>query len=274
MCPAAIGSQTVGSINRPAAYNGIAALMPTQERIGRGGCFPDAWSLDHVGPLARSVGDIALLCGAMSAMPIEAPPRLSRIRIGAMGGFFLENATEESREQYTALIARLVDAGIEVLEPVLPEVFPMGPSVVRTILRAEAAAAHAPVYAEHREAYGPKIRALVETGMLLDAAGYLRARRIARIYRREMEKLFSGVDVLMSPGARGPAPEGMATGDSAMQLPWALADFPTLSLPHAVAADGLPLGIQITAPPLCEGLLFSVGATVEAAIGFAARPQI
>jgi Asp-tRNA(Asn)/Glu-tRNA(Gln) amidotransferase A subunit family amidase len=274
MCPATIGSQTVGSISRPAAYTGIAALMPTQRRISRAGSFPDAWSLDHVGPLARSVADIVALTAAMSDSPIGAAPLPQPLRIGALGGFFLDNATEESRKHYGELIAKLTQAGFEVSEPRLPEIFSMGPAVLRAILRAEIAAAHEPLFLKNRESYGPKIRAMIETGLLLDASDYLRARRIRRIYQREMEQLFERVDVLMTPGARGTAPEGMATGDSVMQLPWALADFPTLSLPSAVASDGLPLGVQIIAAPMREAMLFAAGQAIESVIAFRLKPEI
>jgi aspartyl-tRNA(Asn)/glutamyl-tRNA(Gln) amidotransferase subunit A len=274
MCAAAIGSQTVGSISRPAAYNGIVALMPTQRRISRAGSFPDAWSLDHVGPLARSVADVAIMTAAMSDTPIGVPALPGPLRIGVLRGFFLDNATEESRERYEAIVQRLIGADFEVSEPKLPNVFPIGPSVMRAMLRAEMAAVHEPVYAQHAEAYGPKIRAMVETGLLLDASSYLRARRIRRIYQREMETLFDHFDVLMSPGARGTAPAGMATGDSVMNLPWALADFPTLSLPTAVASDGLPLGIQITAAPMREAMLFAAGQAIEPVIAFRHKPEI
>jgi Asp-tRNA(Asn)/Glu-tRNA(Gln) amidotransferase A subunit family amidase len=111
-------------------------------------------------------------------------------------------------------------------------------------------------------------------GELIEASSYLRARRIRRHYQRDMMRLFEHVDVVLTPGAPGPAPEGLgATGDPVMQAPWTLADFPTMTLPHALASNGLPLGIQLTAAPLHEGLLLEVARAIEATVEFKAQPE-
>jgi Asp-tRNA(Asn)/Glu-tRNA(Gln) amidotransferase A subunit family amidase len=107
--------------------------------------------------------------------------------------------------------------------------------------------------------------------MLVDAADYLHAKRLRRKYQREMMGLFEKFDVLMTPAARGPAPEGIgSTGDPVMNGPWTLSDFPTMTLPYALAANGLPLGIQLTGPPLQENLLLEIGTQMETVIGWRA----
>ena len=122
--------------------------------------------------------------------------------------------------------------------------------------------------------YGPKLRALIETGMLVEAGDYVRARRMRRRYQREMAKLFEKFDALMTPPAPGAAPAGIAgTGDPVMNGPWTLTDFPTMTLPHALSAEGLPIGVQLTGPPLQEGLLLQVAKAVEAIVGFSSRPH-
>jgi aspartyl-tRNA(Asn)/glutamyl-tRNA(Gln) amidotransferase subunit A len=275
MCAAAIGSQTVGSVGRPAAFNGIVSLVPQQRRIGLEGVFPLAWSLDHVGVFARSVADVELMYGAAADVREESVPitRRGPLRVGLIRDFFYENATPEARSLTDALANKLAGSGFEIEEARLPAIFDLAQSTLRTILRSETASIHEQLFREHPEAYGPKIRALVETGMLIDASDYLRARRMRRRYQREMAALFEGFDVLMTPAARGTAPEGIGTtGDPVMNGPWTLADFPTMTLPHALGANGLPLGVQLSAPPGQEALLFEVARSMETLIGFTARP--
>jgi aspartyl-tRNA(Asn)/glutamyl-tRNA(Gln) amidotransferase subunit A len=273
MCPAAIGTQTVGSVGRPAAFCGVASLVPAQQRISLKDVFPLAWSLDHAGIFARSVADIEIMLEAMTELPIE--PRTARppFRLGLVRGFFYQHATAEALSMNDRLAVELASAGFEIEEARLPDIFDYHPSILRTILRTETASIHERLFAEHSDAYGPKLRALIETGMLVEASDYLRARRLRRRYQREMAKLFEKFDVLMTPPARGAAPPGIdSTGDPVMNGPWTLADFPTMTLPHALTADGLPIGVQLTGPPSQEGLLLEVGKAVEKIVGFAARP--
>ena len=270
MCPAALGTQTVGSVGRPAAFCGIASLVPARQRIGMKNVFPLAWSLDHAGVFARSVLDLRLMLDVLAESPI-GPGRKPRIpvRIGFIRGFFYGNATPQTRAATEVLAERLSAAGFEVEDAQLPEIFDIQQSILRTILRSEAFSIHERLFAEHCSTYGPKLRALIETGMLVEAGDYLHAKRLRRKYQREMGKLFDKFDVLMTPAARGPAPEGIgATGDPVMNGPWTLSDFPTMTLPFTLAANGLPLGVQLTGPPLQENLLLEIGTQVESVIGW------
>jgi aspartyl-tRNA(Asn)/glutamyl-tRNA(Gln) amidotransferase subunit A len=277
MCPVSIGSQTVGSVNRPGAYNGVVSLMVTQSRVSMEGAFPLAWSLDHVGAFSRSVGDMELFLGAVSDLPMpqSAPQGGERkFRIGLLKGFFADKAEAESRHEFDGVARKLSSAGFHVEEAQAPAIFDLHQAILRTILRAEAGAVHRDLIRSKPEAYGPHLRNLVQLGELIDATTYLRAKRIRRHYQRDMAKLFASFDVLMTPGAPGPAPEGMATGDPVMQAAWALADFPTLTLPHALSKSGLPLGIQLSAAPLREDILLGVGKAIESVVGFTARPNL
>ncbi len=110
--------------------------------------------------------------------------------------------------------------------------------------------------------------------MLIDANDYVRARRIRRKYQSEMAKLFERFDALMTPAAPGTAPDLSTTGDPVMNGPWTLADFPAMTLPHALGVNGLPLGVQLSGPPLQEGSLLELGKAVEAVIGFQAQPSL
>jgi aspartyl-tRNA(Asn)/glutamyl-tRNA(Gln) amidotransferase subunit A len=277
MCPASIGSQTVGSVGRPGAFNGIVSIMATQSRVSLAGAFPLAWSLDHVGAFSRSVADLGALLEAMSDSPMPsnwARPGGHKYRIGVVRGFFHEKAEAESRSGIDALAGKLSDAGFHVEDAALPSIFDLHQALIRTILRSEAASTHQDLIQNKPEAYGPKLRDLVQMGLLIDATSYLRARRIRRHYQREMAALFAHFDILLTPGAPGPAPAGMATGDPVMQAPWSLADFPTMTLPCGLSANGMPLGIQLSAAPLHEGLLIEAAKAIESVIGFTAKPNL
>ena len=277
MCPVSIGSQTVGSVGRPAAYNGVVSLMPTQSRVDMNGAFPLAWSLDHVGLFSRSVSDIEILLASLSESPLPSRSGTSphKFRIGLASSFFLGKADVESQAKLEELAARLAGAGFPVTIAELPSIFDLHPAILRTIVRSEAASTHQQLLRAKPEAYGPKLRDLVQLGELIDASTYLRARRIRREYQRQMGRLFEHVDLVLTPAAPGPAPAGIgATGDPVMQAPWTLADFPTMTLPFAVASNGLPLGIQLTAAPLHEGLLLEAAKAIEGGLGFRSTPNL
>ena len=275
MCPAAVGSQTVASIGRPAAFCGIVGLMPTATRTAGDGIFPVAWSLDHAGMFARWVDDVALMLDAMAETPIERPDLGAGFSVGVVREFFEEQTSPEAWRLHTELVDRVSHAGIRTIELSLPGIFDRQAALLRTILRAEVAAIHQQLHGEHAERYGPKIRGLIETGKLISSTDYLGARRVRKRYQREMAALFGECDVLISPGARGAAPRGLDyTGDPIVSAPWTLADFPTLSLPLKLDSSGMPVGIQLTAPPRSEGLLLEIGRWFEDFIGFNHQPRI
>jgi Asp-tRNA(Asn)/Glu-tRNA(Gln) amidotransferase A subunit family amidase len=275
MCPAAIGTQTVGSVGRPAAFCGVASFVAPQQRISLRNVFPLAWSLDHAGVFARSVADIELMLHAMAENALSPPSLRKVFRIGLVRDFFYENATEEARSLNSALSSKLAAAGFQIDEARLPAIFDVQQAILRTILRSETSSIHERLFAHHPEAYGPRLRALIETGMLIEASDYVRARRLRRRYQREMVKLFNKFDVLMTPATRGPAPAGIgSTGDPVMNGPWTLTDFPIMTLPHALSAEGLPIGVQLIGPPMQEALLLDIGKEVERIVDFRARPHV
>jgi aspartyl-tRNA(Asn)/glutamyl-tRNA(Gln) amidotransferase subunit A len=271
MCPAAIGSQTVGSVGRPAAFCGIASLVPPQRRISLKNVFPLAWSLDHAGIFARSVVDLELMREVMGESPIPKAARPDKFRIGVIREFFYAHATDEARLLNDGLARQFASSGFHVEEVKLPSIFAGQQEILRTILQSETATIHKSRFAKSPEAYGPKIRSLIESGLDVRAVDYVQARRMRRQYQREMAKLFANFDVLMTPPATGTAPEGIGTtGDPVMNGPWTLTDFPTMTLPHALGANGLPIGVQLTS--LDEGLLLEIGKALEAIIDFDAKP--
>jgi aspartyl-tRNA(Asn)/glutamyl-tRNA(Gln) amidotransferase subunit A len=274
MCPGAVGSQTLGSVGRPAAFNGISSIVPTQKRISLEHAFPLAWSLDHVGLFGRSVADLELMLNAMAESSVQDSAVRHPIRLGIVREFFYDKAGSEARSVNDALAAKLQDEGFRIEEVRLPEIFSAAQAALRVIVRSEAASNHAELFKTHRDTYGNKIRAVIETGMLLDAPSYVRARRIRKNYQREMARILEQFDAVMTPAAVGTAPDMSSTGDPVMNSPWTLADVPIVTLPCAIGANGLPLGVQLSAAPLQEGLLLAVAKAVESVINFQERPNL
>ena len=274
MCAGAIGSQTVGSVGRPAAYNGLVSLMPTQSRVSLRNAFPLSWPLDHAGIFGRSVADVELQLSAIAETPVDAGSPKRPIRIGVIRDFFYDNATPEARTLQDAFLRTLAGApGFQIDEAKLPAAFDLCQPILRTILRADVAAVHESLFPAHPTAYGPILRQLIETGMLVSAEDYLHARRLRRYYQREMARLFETFDLLLTPAAPGPAPAGIeATGSAVMNGPWSLADFPTMTLPFGLAAYGLPLGIQLSGPALADSALLQAASAIESVTAFKEKP--
>ena len=287
MVPAALGTQTVGSILRPAAYCGVVGFKPTYGRVSRHGIVPLSWTLDHPGPLARTVEDAALLLEvlagpdgkdpACSGQPTERWTQACRLsvsglRVGVPDRFFTERATPEVREAYGRALVALENSGAHVREVRLPSEFEAGLVAQRTILAAEAATFHRRWFEERPDDYGPKLRALLEEGTRIPATEYIRARQVRRACRRSMAALFEEVDVLATPTTPAPAPQGLqSTGDPAFNGPFSFVGFPSISVPVELSAEGLPLGIQLAARPFAESTLLRVAAALEAAVAWGRR---
>jgi aspartyl-tRNA(Asn)/glutamyl-tRNA(Gln) amidotransferase subunit A len=248
--------------------------MPTQSRVSRTGVFPVAWSLDHIGPMGRSVADVETLLSGMLEAPLTPLKRPGSIRVGVIRDFFYTRATEDARSATDGALRALESAKLEISEVHLPSIFEAGYPALMTIMRAEIASVHERLYLANPDRYGRRLRGLVETGMLLDSGAYLQALRIRRQYQKAMLECFKDVSVVITPGALGTAPEGLPTGDPVLSGVWSAADFPTLTIPVGVAGNGLPLGMQVTAPPLHETMLLDLGKVLEETIGFRAKPVL
>ena len=289
MVAGALGSQTAGSVLRPAAYCGVVGLKPTFGRISRYGVFPVSWRLDHVGVLTRTVEDAALLLQILaghdpqdissSTMPV--PDYLTGLeanlapRLGVMRDFFSAQATPEVRQHMEAIIARLRQAGAEISDIPQPESFLVGLAAHRTIMRVEAAAVHEDLYQQHRDKYRPQIRGFIESGLLIPSVHYIRAQRLRRRLQRELEPYLAHVDALLTPTASAPAPHGLhATGDPMFQTPWTFVGIPSLTLPSGLSAKGLPMGLQLAAAPFAEARLLAVARWCERVLAFTARPAL
>jgi aspartyl-tRNA(Asn)/glutamyl-tRNA(Gln) amidotransferase subunit A len=269
--PVAIGTQTVGSILRPSAFCGVVGLKGAHGEVPLDGVLPLAPSLDHGGPIARSVADAALVESVLLGRPL-AIPDLER-PILATSHLMFDQASPELRAYLDATLVRFVDAGGEVVEVELPSSFMPLLDAGRVILEAEAAAVHEAWFGDHAGEYGPQIAGLVRAGLARSAADVARARAVRAAFRAAIDPLLEGVDALLSPVAPGPAPlRSEGTGDFMLCAPWSFAGVPSIALPTGVDEAGLPLAIQLVgAEPALERLL-GAAAWCERVLAFDARP--
>jgi Asp-tRNA(Asn)/Glu-tRNA(Gln) amidotransferase A subunit family amidase len=269
MVPLALGSQTVGSVLRPAAYCGVVGVKPTHGLVPADGVIPLAWSLDHVGVFARSVMDAALVLGVLAARPIEiAPVRAPKL---ALAPELVERADADVAAQVRAAAAVFVRAGATVSEVKLPVSFATIHEAGQRVLEAEAGAYHEPTVAKYRAQYGASIAELAEIGLKQPASVYVRANRARLAFRDEVMPLLAEYDALLSPTAPATAPAGLKwTGDASLCAPWSSAGTPSVSLPTGIDRAGLPHAIQLAAAAGAEARLLSVAAWCEAQLAFSA----
>jgi aspartyl-tRNA(Asn)/glutamyl-tRNA(Gln) amidotransferase subunit A len=286
MCLGTLGSQTGGSITRPAAYCGVAGCKPTYGRVSVHGIVPLAASMDHPGPMARSVHDLAILLrtiagpdaydplcsnrsvpdyAALLERPLQ-PPCLGLVR-----GLFQDMLEPEGQEFMDEIESVLRRAGATLKEVALPAAFAEVLPRHRTVMAVEAAAYHEPRLRCHPEDYGPNITRLLEEGLACPAPEYARTKEHQRQLTREMLGCFKDVEVLLTPATRGPAPAAATTGDPAFNSPWSYTGLPTVSLPAGWTAEGLPLSIQLVGPPWKEAAVLAAAAWCEQILGVEAR---
>lgn len=264
MCAGAMGSQTGGSITRPAAFCGVTGLKPTFQGLPTRGIVPLAPSLDHPGPLARTVADLAMLWNALAGQSSE--PRAGREpwRIGRLRGFFDDRADPEAARAVDRAQESWAGLGIETIDAPEPADFEAILGRHRTILAFEAADWHGPIVGVHPEDYPPRIRALVEHGRAIPETAYLQARRQLEADRHSCPGWFAGFDAFLTPAALGPAPDRSTTGDPVVHSPWSYLGLPTVTFPVALSESGLPLGVQLIGPPDTENDLLGLAAACAA----------
>ncbi|MGH3247583.1 MAG: amidase [Trebonia sp.] len=287
MAAAALGTQTGGSTLRPASYNGVVGVKPSYGLISNRGVIPVAWSLDHVGIIARSVTDAALvLAGAAGHDPLDpsSSPRANSYLppesagdsapvIGLIRPFFLERCEPEVL-QHTLEVAGLLEAaGAQVREITLPASFGALVTGASLILRTEMYAYHRAQFARSRDLYGPLNTAILDLGGRTAAADYVLATRQRPGLVAELERSLAGVDIALTPGTPAPAPRKTSTtGDASFQAPWTGAGLPAVALPSGVNQWGIPLGIQLIGHRWDDAALLRHALWCERVIGFAAHP--
>ena len=245
--PLALGTQTIGSVLRPAAFCGIVGFKPSYGRIPIDGVLPLAKSVDHVGAFTRSVEDMRLAASVLGE-GWEAggtKPDLSPV-LGVPEGPYLSQVSEAGREQFEAQVDALARASYEVRRVELFEDIETLNERHKRLVAAEAALAHAEWFDEYEDQYAETTADLIRRGREISVDELANARLSRRLLRTTLTETMAaeGVDVWLSPSAPGPAPEGIdSTGDPVMNLPWTHAGVPAVSLPGG-SVDSLPVGLQ------------------------------
>ena len=274
MCPTALGSQTGGSVVRPASFCGVVGLKPTYDLISRRGVFPLSWSLDHVGFFTRTVDDATIMLNVLSG--VEHRPKLDPDppRLGLLSGYYEETADESVWEGLMDAAGRLEGAGAEIVDVQLPRSFEYVHSAHSIIFAAEAASVHEEGFNREPGSYKPKMRNHVAAGLLIPTPAYLRAKRIRGVFAIEARDLLGDVDCLLTPSSVTPALRGLeSTGDPAFNAPWSFCGFPAITVPCGLTGNGLPLGLQLTGLPYGEEGLLSAAGWCERILDFPKEPR-
>lgn len=286
LCTASLGSDTGGSIRIPASFCGVVGLKPTFGLVSRWGVFPLGWSLDHVGPLARTVWDAAAVLQAIAGpdsrdehcVAAPAPDYLRDIGAGVRGlaigmpeNYFFDRLSLDVERAVRAAIKKLEELGARVEQVRLPGI-EAATDLSRVILLAEAAALHQKHLRSRRQDIGADVRALLEQGECILATDYLNAQRARRRFVAELEAVFQKVAVLVTPTTPVTAAtigettvrvngdtEDVRLASTRLVRAWNLAGVPVLSVPCGFDHRGLPVSLQIVGKPFDEATVLRVG---------------
>lgn len=293
----AMGSDTGGSIRIPAAFCGCVGLKPTTGRVSRYGVMPLDFTLDHMGPLTRSVRDAGLCLNVLAGYDPRDPsssrepvrdyvpgPEVSirGLRLGVSSSFYFERLDLEAEAAARRMIELAASLGAEIVPVQVPDVAAIN-AISRVILLAEASAVMSP-YLGDRSKFGADVLALLDQGRMIPATDYINAQRLRRLAWVEFAKVWREADCLLTPTTPIPAPRigetEVVLGGSAEDVRLAatryvrainLLGWPALSIPCGFSSSGLPLGLQIIGKPFEEDLVLRVGAALEDATDFHRR---
>jgi aspartyl-tRNA(Asn)/glutamyl-tRNA(Gln) amidotransferase subunit A len=287
LCFGALGSDTGGSIRQPAAYCGIAGLKPTYGLVSTRGVVPLSWSLDHIGPMCRTVADAALLLQPLAGHDpldtnslVSAPPdytkalrhKVSTLRLGVPRAVFYEKLDFEIEQAMNDAMKVLARITVSTRDVVLPAYKPL------PVVAAEAYAFHASYFTRNPDLYQPLTRRRLELGSKVTTTAYIEARRELDRLRRGAASVFSNVDLLITPTtpvnpvtiqealtAPPVPPLGAVSSSLRNTSPFDVYGLPSISIPCGFTKSGLPIGLQISGPRLGEPAVLALAHAYEQA---------
>lgn len=279
-----IGTQTSGSVIRPAAYNGLTALKPTFGQISKSGIIPASWSIDCVGIFTKYVSDLKYIyneiAGFDSKDPYTCPYKnkslhltngdvSKKFTIGIIKDVYFIG-TDEVMGAFRQTVELLKNQGHLLAEIAMPDSFEQANIAHGIVVDSETASYHASYFSEKKELFSPELRFDIEQGLSYSAVDYLKAQEIRWQYKCEFKEIFNSVDLLITPATTETAPEGLEnTGSPKFNKPFSNAGLPVLTIPIAYSNKiGLPIGIQLIANYDCEQLLIDLGEKLQKVLSF------
>jgi len=301
LAPGALGSDTGGSIRIPASLCGITGLKPTYGRVSRAGVLPLAWSMDHVGPMTRTVADSALMLGAMagydpadaSTSVLPVPDYLAALsgdvkglRVGLLRGFFLDGAAPQVRAAVEAAATTLSRAGA-VVDEVSLERMSLVSAASMAIVGSEALAYHGEFLRTRASEYDPDVARRLRLSAFIGGAHYVRAQQVRALVRDEVDAVLARRDVLLAPSTPIVAPavgERQAMlGDGPSEVrsalirftrPFNLSGHPACALPCGFTDGGLPIGMQLVGRPFDEATVLRAADAFQRLTDFHVRRPV
>jgi aspartyl-tRNA(Asn)/glutamyl-tRNA(Gln) amidotransferase subunit A len=298
-CFMAMGTDTGGSIRIPAAVCNTVGLKPTYGRVSRAGVASLSWSLDHAGPLTRTVGDAAVTLGALAGYDardpgsadvpvgdylVELEQGVRGLRIGVPRNYFFEHIEPEVERNVRDAIARLKAEGAELVEVDIPM-----PDLISAVefglCMPEASAYHQTMIRERPELYEEDVRTFLQAGMMVPAVDYISALRLRSVMQAAWRKMFDGLDALIAPAVAAVAtrrdqlsvtwPDGTEESASSvfirLSAPANIMGLPSVAVPCGFGAGGLPTSLQVMGRPFGEARILRIARAYERTADWAAR---
>jgi Asp-tRNA(Asn)/Glu-tRNA(Gln) amidotransferase A subunit family amidase len=248
--PFALGTQTAGSVIRPASFCGVIGYKPSYGVLPLDGVLPCAISLDTLGIFTREIDDLSLVANVLAGAPFadSSSNTVAAPRIGLFRTPWWDKADAEKRDALEATGQALARAGASVGEVTSPGFEELRAAHMKIMCR-EIAASRRHEYESHRDLLSAKLKEIVETGRALGISEMQNAIRVARRFADQIRQVFSDYDVILAPSAPGSAPEGLSsTGDPMFNAVWTLLGVPCITYPVARTSRGLPIGVQVIGP--------------------------
>ncbi len=255
LCPLALGTQTIGSVTRPAAYCGIVGYKPSFDRIDKFNVIPVSVSLDHVGLFTRTVDDLDLAARLICVKWQAFSENPNKPVLGIPEGIYLDYVEAEGRDHFQKVIERLGTHGYTIKNIPCMADFKDIHERHLLLMSGEMANVHKQWYEDYEDLYRPETKAMIEQGKKYSAERIMAAARTRLQLRQEIMDLMTanGIDMWLAPAATGTAPEGLeSTGNSIMSLPWAQCGLPVINIPTGLDDRGLSFGTQFVGRWFCD----------------------